>query len=232
MRHPYRTRPPIRHPTARKGTEVKHSVLLDLGPLLLLLVAACWHAVAIGTQGLRGRIVHWLTGAGFLWGLITPPWGWVQIGGAVIIVTSVRWLVTPDGRVFLLVAGRVLVQLGDEVLRLLGRTLRWVLSPAEREAPPAEQCEQVSRPRDTLGSRMATTPPAHLFEPEPWKRGTAGGALPAASLAPVETYSDILGSVLAGRLGYNEAARYLKKTFNISRSKFARDMRALREDAA
>ena len=199
---------------------------------LLLMIAACWHALGIGTQGHRGRIVHTITGAGMLWGALTPPWGWVQIGGAVATVMGGRWLVTPDGRAFLVALGRVLVEAADMVLCTLGRTLRWVLSPVEREAPPVERERVVSIPRDTLGSALALQPPRHLFEPEPWQGRTAQQDRPTPAAAPVETYADVLGSVLAGTRGFNEGARYVAEHHKVSRSKFAVDMRRLREEAA
>lgn len=199
---------------------------------LLLMTAACWHALGIGTQGHRGRIVHTLTGIGMAWGLFTGPPGLIGIGGAVATVTGVRWLMTPEGRLFAAGAGRAVWAGGDVVLCTLGRTLRWVLSPHTHEALPIELSAPVSTPRNTLGSRMATTPPAHLFEMEPWKRGTAHDTSPTPGLTPVETYADLIGSVVAGTLGFNEGARRAAAAFTVSRSKFAVDVRKIREEAA
>lgn len=207
-------------------------LLLHLAPYLLLMTAACWHAIGLGTQGLRGRIVHWIVGAGMAWGVVTPPWGWAQIGAAVLTVVAARWLRTPEGRAAAAVGVAALVAAGDAVLRLLGRTVAWVLSPRTHEAPPAELSEKVPAPVWTGGSQLATTPPAHLFEPEAWRRNTAHDTPPAPALAPVETYADILGTVLAGNLGFNDGARYVATNFGVSRSKYATDMRALRAAAA
>lgn len=211
---------------------MKAYLLLHAAPYLLLMTAACWHAIGLGTQGLRGRIVHWMTGIGMALGLLTPPWGWAEIGGAVFTVLFLRWLVTPEGREFARVVSVALVAAADMALRLLGRTLRWVLSPVAHEGAPAERAPEVPRHRDTLGSRMATTPPASLFEPEPWKRGTAYDTSSVPAVARVETYADIIGSVVAGSLGYNDGARYVHEYYSVSRSKFARDVRAIREEAA
>lgn len=207
---------------------MKAYLLLHAAPYLLLMTAACWHAIGIGTHGLRGRIVHSIVGTGMAWGILTPPWGWAEMGAAVFTVLFLKWIVTPEGREFARAAGAALVAGIDMTLRLLGRTLRWVLSPVAHEGAPDEQAPEVPRHRDTLGSRMATTPPASLFEPEPWKRGTADDTTPA----PVETYDDIVGSVVAGTLGFNDAARYVHEYYSVSRSKFARYVRAIREEAA
>ena len=200
-------------------------------PYVLLMCAASWHALSVGTQGLRGRIVHSITGAGILWGAVTPPWGWVQIGAAVATVVGLRWLITPEGRVFAVAAGRWLVQAADLVLITLGRTLRWVLSPRTHEGPPVELSEPVSVPRDTLGSRMATTPPAHLFEPEPWRRGTAQETTVIPVLTQVETYEDMVRKVAAGKIGWTEGCRLAVK-YGVSRSTYARKVRALKEGKA
>lgn len=197
-------------------------------PYLLLMVAVCWHALGVGTQGLRGRIVHSITGAGMVWGILTPPSGWVQIGTAVATVLTARSLGKEEGRAAAARAGVWLWQVADTGLRVLGRTVRWVLSPPVHEGPAVEQSPGVSRHRDTLGSRMASTPPAHLFEPEAWRRGTAQDTVVTPILAPVDTYADIIGSVLSGRLGFNDGWRRAEKNFGVSRSKYARDVREAR----
>lgn len=199
---------------------------------LLLMIAASWHALGIGTQGHRGRIVHAVTALGMIWGALTPPWGWVQIGAAVGTVLFARWIITDEGRRFVQTTGVLIWAMCDATLRLIGRTFRWVLSPATHEAPPVTFTRLVSVPRDTLGSQMASTPPGHLFEPEAWKRGTAADTTARPVLTPVETYADIIGSVVAGTLGYNDGARYVQENYGASRSKFARDVRATREEAA
>src|SRR4051812_47385885 len=111
-------------------------------PLVALLIAAAWHALALGTQGLRGRIVHSVTAVGLLWGALTPPWGWAQIGAAVALVTFVRGAAPDTGRLVLIEAGHAtvcfLAAASMELARAVGRTVRFVFpspAPAHEEAP-------------------------------------------------------------------------------------------------
>lgn len=198
----------------------------------LLMIAAAWHALGIGTVGLRGRIVAGVSGCGFLWGALTPPWGWVQIGCAVATVTGIRWSVTEHGRATMVVVGRSLIGWTAETLRACCRAVMAVLSPPRtHEAPPVPVCEPVSPPGDTAEVRLPHGDRWGIVGPV----GDSGDTAQETVLTPLETWASVVDDTAAGRRPFNETARYVLARFGKSRSTFARAVARVRngeEEAA
>ena len=196
---------------------------------VLLMTAAAWHAIGIGTVGLRGRIVAALCGVGFLWGALTPPWGWVQIGCAVGTVTGLRWAATERGREALTSAGWSLVGWSADTLRACWWAVVAVLSPPRTHEPVViEHAAPVPPPGETAQVALPHGDRWGLLGPVAERADTA--AVPA--LAPLETYAGVVADAAAGRRPFNETARYVKERYGRSRSTFARDVRATREGIA
>ncbi len=198
-------------------------------PYALLLIAAAWHAIGIGTVGLRGRIVAGLCGAGFLWGALTPPWGWVQIGAAVGTVTGIRWCASEQGRAGLLAAGAALVTWTADTLRSCWWAVVRVFSPPPTyEVALPERDEPVPVPGDTVQG----TPQMMRWTPGWDQKAREVDTAQDRALAPLETYAGVIGDTAAGDRPFNDTARYVKIRFGVSRSKFARDVRAVKGEKA
>lgn len=194
----------------------------------LLMVAACWHALALGTIGLRGRIVAGITAAGMLWGALTPPWGWVQIGAATGTVGFFRWAVTEQGRAVLLPVGRELLVWTAGTLRGCWAAVWFVLSPPRTyEAPPVERPAVMPRRGDTAQVALPNGDRWGLLTPAV----DCGDTAQVSVVTPVETYAGVIAGLGADGRGYNETARYVELKFGVSRSKFARDVRAAKGEA-
>jgi hypothetical protein len=199
---------------------------------LLLLVAAAWHAMGIGTVGLRGRIVASITGVGMVWGFLTPPAGYVGIGGAVATVLALRWSITDNGRAAIVVAvrqlGHAALVVGMALAHAVGAAVRTVFPRRTHEAAPVELSDPVPRHLDTAelalphGDRWGITTPV----------AESGETAQVSPLAPVETYRGVITEVAINSRPFNDTAKYVLENFGVSRSKFARDVRALREGKA
>lgn len=195
-------------------------------PYVLLMIAAAWHAIGIGTVGLRGRIVAGVAGSGFLWGSLTPPWGWFQIGCAVATVTVIRWSCTEHGRAVLVTVGIRLIGWTADTLRSCGRAVLAVLSPPRtHEAPAVAVCEPVSPPSDTAEVRLPNGDRWGIVGPV----GDRGDTARETVLTPLETYASVVSDTAAGRRPFNEAARYVHGRFGKSRSTFARAVARVRK---
>lgn len=203
---------------------------------VLLLCAALWHALGLGTVGMRGRIVHGLTGVAILVGVLTGRAGYVGLLAGLGTVLGVRhggrWLL--DGGAFLLAewVGRLwrwFAPWAVDLLRDMVIVVAGVFSPPRTyEAAPVELSEPVSVRGETAqvvmphGDRWGMLGPAD----------TAGDTEEWPALVSVETYWDWIATAVKKCGGYNAAAREAAARFGVSRSKFARNLRALKEEAA
>lgn len=195
----------------------------------LLVCAYVYDLLNIGLIGHRGRIILTLIGAALVLAWWRGPIGWLGLGLGVATVLGVRrlgewlrheggleqsWAGTLAGLAWL--AGYV----GDMIRRLCE-----VLSPVSRETCEEPTLDaQPSVPRN-YGTAVAT--------PD-MMRWTPGWTPPVApdGLHSVETYSDWLPTSVEQHGGFNAAAREAGQRWGVSRSKFARDMRGLREEVA
>lgn len=199
----------------------------------LLMSAAVWHSLALGTIGTRGRVVHVLTGAGLIAGLLGGPAGYAGIGGAVATVALMRWAATEHGRAVLgelLRAGvRAFVRWAADTVRHGLDAVLYVFSPPPTyEAAPVERVEAVSPPADTAEVALPHGDRWGLLAPSP--EGAGPGAVP--SVTPLPTYDELLRRQAPKSDGFNAAAREAESRFGVSRSKFARDLREIRERRA
>lgn len=203
---------------------------------LLLMAAACWHALSLGTIGTRGRIVHTLTGVGLLTGMVTGPAGYLGIGAALACVLAGRhgpgWL-RDGGALVLGELARAGARAGVDLFWSCVRAVAAVVaSPTTCEGPPAEREEVVSVPGETVYAtpKMMRWTPGYETGGVGFDTAQEQGPVPA--VAPIETYRQVLVEVVTGARGYNDAARYVTGRYGVSRSKFSRDVRDIREEKA
>lgn len=188
---------------------------------VLLLCAAAWHALEIGTIGDRGRIVHTLTGIGFVAGLFTGWPGYVGVAGALVTVLAARqvgrWLAAGGWLILAITlwrctrtaftwAARLTV---DAVLNTLALLAPRVSPPLPHEAHAGPQCQPPCPRCDTAQPALDDTP---------WP-------------AQVQTWWDWLGTAVETCGGYERAAEAALAKWGNSRSKFARDLAKIRSGA-
>ena len=197
--------------------------------------AYVYDLLEIGLIGNRGRIILALIGCGLAAAWIQGPPGWIGLTagvGTVLVTRRLReWLRHEGG--WQIVAALALESarwtaglVGDMVRRACE-----ILLPHPREGAPMLPVN-VPDPVPPPGDTAYATPSMMRWTPGWAPPTTSGDTAQGRVLAPVETYADILGTVLAGEIGFNEGFRRAAAAFGVSKSKYARDMRALRREAA
>lgn len=212
----------------------------------LTLIALVIHAAELGVARHRsalalGALVAAILTAALEYLIGHTPAGGLGVACGVVTILGLRWL----GR-WLVDGGLLLLaQLGAELVRVAvpavaGFLIDVVARIAEVFSPaPApvtvvvEQSLPVSRDwshRYATAQEMRWSGPGETALLSGETTGdTAGETVTGPALTLVETYWDWLPGSVQKAGGYNAAAREAKRLFDVSRAKFGRDLRDLRE---
>lgn len=201
----------------------------------LLMCAYAYDLLGIGLIGNRGRIILGLIALGLAAAWIEGPAGWAGLALGVTTVLGLRrlgeWLRHEGG---LQIVGLLLLGAVNWGAGYAGDMMRRafeVLLPSPREDVPEPEIH-AAPVVPPAGDTVYATPQMMRWTPGTDAGGTAGDTTTGPALTPVETYPDILGTVISGAITWTEGLNRAQAAFGVSKSKYARDMRALREEAA
>ena len=218
-----------------------------------IMCAYVFDLLDIGLVGKRGRVILVLVAVALADAWWVGVAGWIGVAAGVGSVAGIRrlgeWLKNEDG---LYVVGVFLVEVAEGTARYAGDCVRIicaVFTPPRTDdargpvldAQPVEAGPVRTSPAVGTGwQRWTTSGPGDVPEAVRELNAKMGYATRAPEIEPaapeglhsVETYSDWLPTAVDTCGGANAAAREAKRRFDVSRTKFYDDMRALRQQAA